>query len=124
MTSLTSMYPPAGGHIAAGDLAVQIDVIDSTVQAMVRTGDDLLEGDIGIPGRESRFLARLSRRHDFAVRMIGKNVCRPDTLEVASTAHLEISSSTMEAWMPWAAYSSTWACSSASSLAFWPSSQL
>ena len=69
--------PPAGGHIAAGDLAVQIDVIDSTVQAMVRTGDDLLEGDIGIPGRESRFLARLSRRHDFAVRMIGKKRLPP-----------------------------------------------
>ena len=68
---------PAGGHIAAGDLAVQIDVIDSTVQAMVRTGDDLLEGDIGIPGRESRFLARLSRRHDFAVRMIGKKRLPP-----------------------------------------------
>ena len=39
---------PSGGHIAANDLAVQVDVIDGPVQALVGTGDDLLEGDVAI----------------------------------------------------------------------------
>ena len=71
---------PAGGHIAADDLAVQVDVIDGPIQAPVRAGNDLLEGDVGIAGRGRRFLrvlSRLSGRYYLAVRVIGKKRLPP-----------------------------------------------
>ena len=72
--------PSAGGHIAADDLAVQVDVVDCPIQAPVRAGDDLLEGDVTISGGERRFLrvlSRLSGRYHLAVGMIGKKRLPP-----------------------------------------------
>ena len=52
--------PPAGGHIAADDLAVQIDVVDRAIQAAVGASGHLAEGDVAISGWRGR-LVRITR---------------------------------------------------------------
>ena len=66
---------PAGGHIAADDLPIPIDVVNGTVQAPVCPGNDLLEGNVTIPGHGSgRIVPALGLivRHHLAGAVIGE----------------------------------------------------